>query len=122
MIHSFEEALINSSLITTNFKNIKNDIHEFESKKKRFYLAFFICIFSLIRSPLILYFHYQDSDSEDANNVSKVSTDYKSSMSIKYGQYVVQLIFGDYLMKLGNSGAIVHIWWAAYSLIGIVFR
>ena len=128
MIHSFEETLITFSLITTNFKNIKNGIHEFKSKKKRFYLAFFLCIFSLIRSPLILYFHYQDSDLELTDsertyqNVSKVSTDGQSSMSIKYGQYVVQFILGDYLMKLGNSGAIIHIWWVAYSLVGIVFR
>lgn len=118
MIHSYEEILISSYLITSNFKKIKNGNHELKSKKRKFYLAVLVCILTLIRSPLVLYFHNQDLE-RTYQNVSKVSTEEKSSKS---GQFVVQFILGDYLMKLGNSGAIVHIWWTAYSIAIIVFR
>ena len=123
MILSFERTLIKGGLITTSFKNIKNEIHEFKNRRKRFFFTMSLCVISALRCPMILYFDHRNTSSKE-NSLLREPFNDTSTMSkpLSNDQFVVRVIFGDYVTSIGNPGRIMLIWWSAYSVVGLICR
>ena len=128
MIHSFESALISGHLISTSFKNIKNNVHEFKKRRFGFLFSFFVLLFPVIRSPIVLYFDHLNMKSQEN---ATMDIDVNSNMTLdnlspfaRYSKYefVTKFILGDYLLALGNSGRIVHILWITFSVMALIYR